>query len=283
MKPRYYQLGLIGYPLAHSRSPELHRTALARCGLEGDYHLFPCEPSSKGLEDIKDLIFSLRQRKLHGLNVTIPHKQTVIPLVDQLTEVARAVGAVNTLYVSEAGRLIGENTDVPGFMNDIQRLIGNKIGEAVVLGAGGSARAVVYALARAGWGVTVFSRREAQAAILVREIGQSIRGDCGLEADILTAEALKKSKYDLIVNTTPLGMYPDVETCPWPDGVSFLPDSAVYDLVYNPSETVLVKRAIADKLPAMNGAGMLAAQAALAFQLWTGIEPPLDEMRNALL
>src|SRR6185503_3612303 len=148
-------LGLIGYPLGHSLSPRIHSAALRACGLVGDYSLFPIQPDDK--EGLKDLLARGCSSEITGLNVTIPHKQNVIPLLDQLTATAEAIGAVNTIYLRD-NKLVGDNTDAPGFLADLKKFLakfsstvsGEGIGlrekKGLVLGAGGSARAVVYAL-----------------------------------------------------------------------------------------------------------------------------------------
>jgi shikimate dehydrogenase len=141
------RLGLIGYPLGHSLSPKIHAAALKASGLQGDYSLFPIHLDDK--QGLKDLLARVRAGEIQGLNVTIPHKQNVIEFIDELTPTAKAIGAVNTVYM-RGDKLIGDNTDALGFLSDLKRVIGNResgIGKsAIVLGAGGSARAVVYAL-----------------------------------------------------------------------------------------------------------------------------------------
>lgn len=279
---RAYHLGLIGYPLGHSFSPRLHHTALKALGLRGEYRLFPIPLTGEGHQQIADLLAQVRTGVLDGLNITIPHKQTAIPMVDALTNVAHAVGAVNTLYVRD-GKLIGDNTDVPGFLHDLGRLTGMPRGSAVVLGAGGSARAVAYALASSGWQVRVLARRVEQAAALVGEIASTTELAVNLEHGLLTNNMLAElaGSLDLIINTTPLGMHPKNDGCPWPEDLPLPAHAAVYDLVYNPLETILVHRARAAGLRAMNGAGMLVAQAALAFHKWTGLPAPFEIMERA--
>ena len=158
------QLGLIGYPLGHSLSPKIHAAALKACGLQGDYSLFPIPPEDK--QGLKDLLARVRTGEMTGLNVTIPHKQNVIPLLDELTPTAKAIGAVNTIYFRE-NKLIGDNTDAAGFLSDLKKFTGDGklgIGKSVlVLGAGGSARAVVYALLNDSWNVKIAARRIDQA------------------------------------------------------------------------------------------------------------------------
>ena len=160
------RLGLVGYPVSQSLSPKIQNAALSACGLEGNYSLFPIHPDDK--QGLKDLLVRVCSGEITGLNVTIPHKQNVIPLLDELTPIAKAIGAVNIIYVRE-NKLIGDNTDAPGFLADLNQFLGahpSKIvnrKSAIVLGAGGSARSVVYALQSDGWEVTVAARRVEQA------------------------------------------------------------------------------------------------------------------------
>jgi shikimate dehydrogenase len=263
-----FQLGLIGYPLGHSLSPKIHAAALKACGLEGNYSLFPIHPDDK--DGLKDLLARVRAGELHGLNVTIPHKQNVIEFMDELTPTAQAIGAVNTIYLRD-GKLIGDNTDGAGFLADLKKGIGNGEWEksAIVLGAGGSARAVVYALLNDGWNVTLAARRLEQAEQLASTLPNH-------QLLITNYSSLILHPSSLLVNTTPVGMFPNVDNSPLPENLSLPSNAFVYDLVYNPSETKLVKTARAQGLSATTGLGMLIEQAALAFTLWTGHTPPRD-------
>jgi len=264
------RLGLIGYPLGHSLSPKIHAAAFKACGLEGGYSLFPIHPEDK--QGLKNLLGRVRSEEITGLNVTIPHKQNVIELMDELTPTAQAIGAVNTIYYRN-GKIIGENTDAPGFLSDLKKFIGNRK-SALILGAGGSARAVVYALTGDAWQVSIFARRIEQARQLASSM--SVPG-----LDIINSLAKTDlSNITLIVNTTPVGMFPNTDQSPWPEDLSF-PQSVIYDLVYNPRETKLVKDARTQGLPAANGFGMLVNQAALAFEIWTGHNPPREFLFNA--
>ncbi len=295
-------LGLIGYPLGHSLSPKIHTAALEACNLQGEYSLFPI--ALDDLQGLRDLLTRVRHGEIHGLNVTIPHKQNVIPLLDELTPTAQAIGAVNTISMRD-GKLIGDNTDAPGFLTDLGGLIGSRHGreaaqqtsevsidapgfladlggltgshhdrkaarqtsevsKALVLGAGGSARAVVYALIHDGWDVTISARRPEQAQVLASNYHLPI------------TNLTNPPTFDLLVNTTPVGMSPNIDASPWPENLAFPKDAAVYDLVYNPSETKLVRDARAAGLPARTGLGMLIEQAALAFEIWTGQKPPRE-------
>jgi shikimate dehydrogenase len=266
-------LGLIGYPVEHSLSPKIHSSALKACGLEGDYLLFPIRSDDE--RGLKDLLASVRSGEIHGLNVTIPHKQNIVPFMDELTPTARAIGAVNTIYLRE-NKLVGDNTDASGFLSDLKRFLntdGPGYGDpnALVLGAGGSARAVVYALLNDGWNVTIAARRLEQA----QQLDSSFTNHVSRITDNISK--IELSNIPLIVNTTPLGMTPDTGQSPWPGNLPF-PNSAIYDLVYNPRETKLVNDARTQGLYATNGLGMLIEQAALAFEIWTGHNPP----RNVL-
>lgn len=270
------RLGLIGYPLGHSLSPKIHTAALKACGLEGDYSLFPIHPDDK--QGLKDLLARVRAGEITGLNVTIPHKQIVIPFMDELTPTAQVIGAVNIIYYRD-GKLIGDNTDASGFLSDLKRFIENRelgIGNresALVLGAGGSARAVVYALLNDGWQVTLFARRIEQAQQLASSF---MNHELNIAENISNIDI---SNIDLIVNTTPLGMTPNIDQSPLPENLSLPSNTFIYDLVYNPRETKLIRDTRAQGLSATTGLGMLIEQAALAFEIWTGHNPS----RNILL
>jgi shikimate dehydrogenase len=263
-------LGLTGYPLGHSLSPKIHAAALKACGLQGYYSLFPVHPDDK--QGLKDLLDRLRVREITGLNVTVPHKQKVISLLDELTPTAKAIGAVNTIYLNE-NTLVGDNTDAPGFLSDLKRFIANReLGmgnrkSVLVLGAGGSGRAVVYALTGQGWQVTIAARRIEQA----QEVALQFDNTRAIE---FSHSTFRPESFDLIVNATPLGMMPNDDQSPLPENLSFSSTTLIYDLVYNPRETKLVRAAQAQGLAATTGLGMLIEQAALSFELWTGCNPP---------
>ena len=271
------RLGLIGYPVSHSLSPKLQNAALKACGLEGEYSLFPIAPDD--MQALKDLLDRVRSSEITGLNVTIPHKQNVIPFMDELTPTAKAIGAVNIIYMRES-KLIGDNTDAPGFLADLNKFLTTvpyrddktrSHGElnALVLGAGGSARSIVYALCNDGWHVTIAARRLEQAQQLASSFTQ-------YATRITNPADLQLSTFDLIVNTTPLGMTPNVDQSPLPENTSLSKHTKIYDLVYNPCETKLVREARSQGLSAITGLGMLIEQAALGFELWTGLKPPKD-------
>jgi shikimate dehydrogenase len=280
MKKPFISLGLAGYPLGHSYSPAMHNVALATSGIEGDYRMYPIPPSAAGNSGLEELIHSIRNGNLCGLNITIPYKQSVQNLVDRLTPLAAHIGAVNVLYM-EDGKLVGDNTDCPAFLSDIDNSFHfeeSSDHHALVLGAGGSARAVVYALHQEGWNVQIAARNENQAKILIASLGI-----CNVQAlNLEKGELSLLKEIHLVVNTTPVGMFPDSDRSPWPDGLLFPENAAVYDLIYNPSETRLMESARKAGLQAVNGLGMLVEQAALSFEIWTGMIAPRDVMRQSV-
>jgi shikimate dehydrogenase len=284
-----YSLGLTGYPLHHSLSPRIHAAALRDHGLQGDYQLYPVEDA----DGLQELLNRVRQGSLQGLNVTIPHKGSILSLLEELTPTARAIGAANTIFCRD-GQLVGENTDTAGFLADLDRFrwsqSKNQTQVALVLGSGGSARAVVYALARSGWQVSIAAQRREQAQELV-ETFQSGNGDGVSTSEIkqLTAIHLDEASLSgmdsapgLIINTTPLGMFPHQDASPWPKDLVFPIGATVYDLVYNPAETALIRAAQEGGLRVANGLGMLVEQAALSFEIWTGLDAPREAMRQAV-
>ena len=240
-----------------------------------------------------ELLLRLRRGEIQGLNVTIPHKQSVLARLDGLGPAAQAIGAVSVIY-RQGERLVGENMDAPGFITALQsfwqdaysrNLPGaSQMAQALILGAGGSARAVAYALLLAGWHVTLASRRVEQAAEIVLDLQVATSGQQRLQAVELSAAGIAGLLHgiDLLVNTTPLGMWPAVETTPWPVELALPANAAVYDLVYNPSQTALVRLARLAGLLAASGSGMLIEQAILAFELWTGVPASRDTMSHAL-
>lgn len=279
--PPPFVFGLIGFPLGHSLSPQIHAAALHALDLDGEYALYPVPPLPDGAGDIEILMTRLRTGGIHGLNVTIPHKATLIPLLDELTPTAKAIGAVNTIF-RKGGQLIGDNTDAPGFWADINTRfdLGNmKNQNVLILGAGGAARAVAFALVSRGFRVTIAARRLEQAEKLCSRFPSHSNK---LSVSRLDRPSLGMSQWSLIVNTTPVGMHPYGNATPWPPGTSFPKEGAIYDLVYNPPETLLVVQARQAGIKAVTGLGMLIEQAALAFERWTEFEAPREAMLEAV-
>ena len=273
--------GLIGWPLEHSLSPCIHQAALKQMEICAKYCLFAIQPDENHLQAIFNLLEQMRgETGLQGLNVTLPYKQSVLPLLDRLTPAALRIGAVNTIYM-EDGLLMGDNTDAAGFLNDLQHLPLAAHAPALILGAGGSARAVVFSLLQNGHAVTIAARQPEKAQALA----DAFCGPDSAPVQVLPLEAqyLARACEDigLLVNTTPLGMSPQTETCPWPDRLPLPPLAAIYDLVYNPPETRLMQRARQSGLSARGGLGMLVEQAALAIERWTSRPAPRAIMQQA--
>jgi shikimate dehydrogenase len=275
-------VGLIGWPVGHSVSPPMHNAAFAALGLDWCYVPLPVplEPATR----IGDAVRGLRALGLRGANVTVPHKQAVMPYLDQLTPAAQAIGAVNTIRIEADGQLLGDNTDAPGFVADLRDHGVDPTGQRVlVLGAGGSARAVVYGLAAAGSrAITICNRTWAKANSLATEM-QALFPACPmLVTDFSEPLAALSADADLIVNSTSLGMTPHVDGLPWATDVAFRPSQTVYDLIYNPPQTRLLQKASADGAQAIGGLGMLIWQGAIAFEIWTGSAAPVDVMRRTV-
>lgn len=271
-------VGLIGWPVSHSVSPPMHNSAFAALGLDWRYVPLPVPP-----ERVSDAVRGLAALGLAGANVTVPHKQVVMPHLDRLTPAAQAIGAVNTIRVEPDGSLHGNNTDARGFIADLaDHDIHAKGRPVLVLGAGGSARAVVYGLAEAGaLSITVLNRTPDRAAALIAGLAP-LFPDCQMSAAAFPAAlAQSAAGADLIVNCTSLGMTPHVDGLPWDEALPFRQDQIVYDLVYNPPVTRLVAKARQDGAGAISGKGMLVWQGALAFTWWTGVHPPIDVMKAA--
>lgn len=265
------RVGLLGWPLDHTLSPIMQAAAFRALGLEVRYEAMPVRR-----EALAAAVARLRADEFLGANVTVPHKEAVIPLLDDLAPRARSLGAVNTI-VQRAGRLIGDNTDAEGLKADLAAH-GVQVGgrPAVILGAGGGARAAAAVCAGAGAQVRIVARRREQAARL--QVIAPVEIYAWTRADF--RRAARGSV--LVLNATPVGMTPDSAGTPWFDDVPFPSEAFVYDLVYSPRETLLVQQARAAGLRAATGLGMLVEQGALAFELWTGKTAPRHLMRDAI-
>lgn len=225
------------------------------------------------------LRYGIREPRDHGyigINVTVPHKEAVMEFV-RPDEKARAIGAVNTIDFRSN---IGTNTDADGFIGD---LLANDVAldgqRVLVLGAGGAARAAVYGLARAGAEVAIVNRTKTRADRLVAHLGASV-GITGVE--VMTLDEAAIWSMTLIVNCTSVGLHPQIKQSPWIHGVPFPDGVTVYDMVYRPANSALMQQCVAHGGRAIGGLGMLARQGAIAFELWTGVEPPIDVMIAAL-
>jgi shikimate dehydrogenase len=273
-------VGVFGYPVEHSLSPAMHNAAFAALRLAFIYIPFPVSPDALG-----SAIRSLPALGIVGVNLTIPHKENVLPFLDAITDEAREVGAVNTVHCLD-GRLLGDNTDGRGFYEPLREMGVSLQGrQVVVLGAGGAARSVVFRLLREGANVVLTNRTPERAERLaqdaasagygaqVRVVGGSEEGELGNA--IAGAE--------LLVHTTRVGMHPTTDALPVVPLEAFHPNLLVYDLVYNPVETRLIQEARHRGCRTLTGVKMLVYQGAAAFERWTGVWPPTDVMEAAVL
>ncbi len=263
-----FVLGLVGHPLSHSISPAIHEAALQAHRLSGVYLPFDVEAPT-----LETLLRTPERLKLRGLNVTIPHKEAAADLMDELDGDAEALHAVNTV-VLEHGWGKGHNTDVYGFRVSL-RSLGLRLGErrALVVGAGGAAKAVVHVLLREGARVAVTNRTTKRAEALADAFDDTV--------DVVASGDLsREGPWDLLVNATPVGTVGLEAALPVPESV-VRRASFVYDLVYNPPETPLLRTAKRFQIRGTSGLEMLLHQAAKAFELWTGISAPVDAMRAA--
>lgn len=271
-------VGVIGDPIEHSCSPPMHNAAFEQLGIDYVYVAFHVKAA-----DLPAAVAGFKALNIAGINVTVPHKQGVIPLIDSLSREAELIGAVNTLVFTK-GKIEGHNTDARGFIAamtesgvDVPR------GESVVvLGAGGAARAVVVSLALAGIKkISIANRTPARAIQLAADIAP--KTDTNIEGigldDPTLPDAIANSV--MLVNTTSAEM--DVEHPMLIDEQWLHPQLIVYEIIYNPPETQLIKAARERGLQTISGIGMLVHQGAIAFELWTGQYPPADTMRNALI
>jgi shikimate dehydrogenase len=259
--------GVIGDPVAHSRSPAIMNAAFAAAGLDWVYVAFPA-PAGRG----REAVLAARDLGLVGLNVTMPFKTDAARVCDELTPEARALGAVNLVTVAPDGRLLGASTDGPGFVRAVRDQGLDPTGRtALVCGAGGAARAIVVALGETGTLVTVAARR-AEAAGAAAQLVPGATAAPLAEVD--------PGAFDLVVNATPLGMQGEAG----PVAAERLnPSQLVVDTVYHPMETPFLAACRAHGIPCTNGLGMLVHQAALTFEQWTGIDAPLAAMRDAAM
>jgi shikimate dehydrogenase len=266
---------LIGHPVAHSLSAAMQQAAFDDQGIDATYELWDRPPLG-----LADAVAELRGDDFLGANITIPHKERIVPLVDRLTDEAHVTGAVNTI-TREGKRLIGHNTDVPGFRVALDRLVGKQKmpRHAVVLGAGGGARAVVYGLITEGFQrVVVFNRHLHRAEGLVKHFGRSA-AHMELKAmpwhESIIESELAKTK--VLVNATSIGLAGDVTPIP---GEIIPPELLVLDLIYN--RTRFLREAEAAGSTVQDGELMLLHQGAAAFTLWTGKPAPLELMQRKL-
>ena len=272
------RLGIIGYPIGHSISPIFQQAALDALGIDATYEKWEVTP-----EGVGDFVNGLRAPDSWGINITLPHKQAVIPFLDEVDEWATAAGAVNTI-VNHDGRLTGHNTDGPGFLRALLVETGYdpKGTRALILGAGGAARGILLALARGGVDSLVIANRTMERAETLAKL--AIENEVKSEAIPIAGNVLIKTaaSADLIVNCTSVGMSHGPDEQGTPLTAAQIPASAIVnDVVYTPLETPLLREAAAAGATALGGLHMLVYQGVLSFQMWTGQEAPADVMLAA--
>lgn len=265
---------LLGNPLGHSVSPVMHNLAFEKLAMDCCY--LPVEVSSG---DLGTVFKGLTKMNVGGFNVTIPHKIRIIEFLDELDPVAKSIGAVNTIRM-EDGKSMGFNTDGLGFIQSLEEEAGISVTDRsfFIFGCGGAARAISMTLAFTGAKkIYLCNRTEAKAKSLADEINKNIRPCAEVVTNTTEQQKAALDFCDVLVNSTSIGMYPDVDMLPVAESL-IRKELIVADIVYNPKETKLLQVAKARGCLTVPGLGMLIYQGAAAFRLWTGVEPPVFEM-----
>lgn len=255
--------GVVGHPVGHSLSPAMQNAAFEAGGLNAVYLAFDTK-------DIEGCLKAMRALGIRGMSVTIPHKSTVIPLLDEVDELAGRIGAVNTV-VRRDGRLVGYNTDARGALRALEEKISLERASCLLLGAGGAARAIGFMLKARGVSLTLANRSP--------ERGEALAA--ALECPFVPLSEVSRVEQDLLINTTPVGMSPRAGTSPLPER-ALRKGLAVMDIIYNPLETELLRAARERGCTVINGLGMFVHQGAEQFRLWTGIDAPVPAMTRAV-
>ena len=271
---------MIGHPIKHSYSPFIQNYALELMNL--DYIYLPFDVPAENLKNAVNGVLSLGVK---GLNVTLPHKEKIIKYLDELSEEASIIGAVNTI-VNDHGKLIGYNTDAHGIIETLlpykDKITGTKV---TVVGAGGSARAVIYTLLRhfKPEEINIINRTHQKADTLANDFSLKMRYDSFHTFELFPPDNVKTlSSSRLIVNSTTMGMFPDIDDTITDIEASFNENQIVFDLVYNPTKSKLLRTAEMEGARIVGGLKMLIAQAAKSFELWTGVEMPTSEIAHKL-
>lgn len=255
--------GVLGNPVRHSLSPLMHNAALSDKGINAVYLAFESD-------DVERAIGGMRSLGIKGMSVTIPYKATVIPLLDEVDSLAGDIGAVNTV-VNRDNKLIGYNTDAPGALRALRDVVAVEGKSCIILGAGGAARAIGYILKEHDVILTIANRSE--------ERGKALAGS--LDSKYIKPARLEDERADILINTTPVGMTPDTDSCPVPEKV-LKPGMTVMDIIYNPKTTRLLHLASEKGCKTIDGLGMFIYQGAEQFRLWTGQEAPVELMKRVV-
>lgn len=265
---------VLGNPISQSMSPQMHNDLFAYYNIDAHYH-----PLLVKDESLADAVKGLKAIGASGFNVTVPHKSSIIPLLDEIDPLAREIGAVNTV-VNQDGKLIGYNTDGPGFLKGLNGLLPEIKGKNIlIIGAGGAARAIYFTLAKAGAkNIDIYNRTAARAQELINSCSFPVISNA---VSMERAEG-SLDQYDLIIQTTLIGMFPNTGEKPL-DLEGAKSGCVVCDIIYNPLETMFLHNAKKKGLPIQNGIDMFVFQGAIAFEKWTGIFPDTDRMKKNVL
>lgn len=257
--------GIIGYPLSHSLSPIMHNMAFREKGINAIYLYFPCR-------FVEGVVSGMKALSIKGLSVTIPHKESICKYLDEIDPIAKKIGAVNTL-VNRDGKIIGYNTDAYGAAKAIKKRIDGLEGKDVlIIGAGGAARAIAFALKEEGAKLFIANRS--------RERGERLSKDVGAEFFLLSQ--IPDRRFDIIIQATSVGMYPNVDEILVSDKI-LKEGTIVMDIVYNPMETKFLKIAKEKGCQIISGIDMFVYQGARQFELWTGKDAPIDLMKDIVV
>jgi shikimate dehydrogenase len=255
--------GIIGRPVNHSLSPVIHNGLFKRTGLNAAYLAFE-------VESLRDAVMGIRGLNIRGVSVTIPFKTEIIPLLDEVNELAKKIGAVNTI-THKGGRLIGFNTDSFGALKALEEKVDLRRKRVLLLGAGGAARAIAFGLRENGSTVIICNRSADKGMKLARDL------DCLYRP----WSSIKALEFDVLVNATCVGMHPDDAASPV-QGEIFTRGMTVMDIVYSPLKTKLLQEAEERGCQTINGLEMLARQGAAQFEIWTGKKPDIDQIKTDL-
>jgi shikimate dehydrogenase len=266
--------GVIGDPIAHSMSPAMHNNLFEFYGMNAEMFAFHIKGA-----DLQDAVKGFKAINLSGFNVTIPHKSAIMPFLDEIDPLAEAIGAVNTV-VNKDGKLIGYNTDGTGYFEGIKQVVSDVEGKTVLLvGAGGAAKAIYYTMAYAGVKrIDIANRTPLRAEKLIEHCPYKTHS----EVMVISEDKKDFSKYDIIIQTTSVGMHPNVDKVPI--HLENLKEGAVVsDIIYTPLETKLLSSAREQGAIIQNGIPMFVYQGALAFEKWTGVFPDAERMEGVVL
>lgn len=265
------KFGLIGYPLGHSMSQIIHNELFKISNIDADYEMIEVAPENLGKE------FEERLKTLNGFNVTIPHKINIIPFLDELSVKADLFGAVNTVEVRE-DKIIGHNTDCSGFLRALEMADIELGGNVLLCGSGGVSRMLAFETVLAGADLTIAVREaDLKAADVIKN---EIKEKLGKDAEIILLSEAQKG-YDLIINGTPVGMFPNVDACPLAEEV-VKSAKAVFDVIYNPTRTKLIKYAKEAGIKCSSGLSMLVWQAAVAEEIWNGVKFSNEDVQKVI-